>query len=196
MTELVYPSSPAPVYPRPSAGNPGVRRRFSGEMLPLVTPDGQVYGQASREWIHGRADVLHPVVHLYLLDRYRRFYLQHRSMTKSLYPGLWDTSVGGHVTYGEGLVEALFREASEELQLHDFHPQWLCSYVFESQREKELVNVFAAVGEYDIQPDRDEVKDGRFWTPEEIENTLGKGVFTPNFESEYARIKDTLQALL
>ena len=104
--------------------------------------------------------------------------------------------MGGHIAYGEYVLEALYREAAEELGLHDFHPQWLCSYVFESQREKELVSVFAAVGEYELRPDRDEVKDGRFWTPEEIESTLGAGVLTPNFESEYARIKDTLQALL
>ena len=30
---------------------------------------------------------------------------------------------------------------------------------------------------------------GRFWSIEEIKNNLGKGVFTPNFESEFARLK-------
>lgn len=196
MTELVYPSSPAPVYPRPSAGNPGVRRRFSGEMLPLVTPDGQVYGQASREWIHGRADVLHPVVHLYLLDRYRRFYLQRRSMTKSLYPGLWDTSVGGHVTYGEGLAEALFREASEEIGLSAFNPILMGSYINEAESEKEYSAVYAVIGHPELHPDGQEVSEGRWWTVPEIEASLGSNVFTPSFEKEFTELKDKLLALL
>ena len=31
---------------------------------------------------------------------------------------------------------------------------------------------------------------------EEIEASIGKGLFTPNFEQEFASIKDTLLALL
>ena len=104
--------------------------------------------------------------------------------------------MGGHISYGEYILEALYRESAEELDLHDFLPQELCSYVFESDRERELVNVFAAVGEYEIRPDRDELAGGRFWTPEEIEQAIGKGVLTPNFEGEYRRVKDALLALL
>ena len=58
------------------------------------------------------------------------------------------------------------------------------------------MSVFAAVGEYEIRPDPDELAGGRFWTPEEIDQAYGKGILTPNFEGEYARIKDMLQALL
>ena len=58
------------------------------------------------------------------------------------------------------------------------------------------VNVFAAVGEYELRPDPDELAGGRFWTPEEIEQAIGKGVLTPNFEGEYQRVKDALLALL
>ena len=66
----------------------------------------------------------------------------------------------------------------------------------ESERERELVNVFAAVGEYELHPDPDELAGGRFWTPEEIGQAMGKGVLTPNFEGEYHRVKDALLALL
>ena len=52
------------------------------------------------------------------------------------------------------------------------------------------------MGDYEIRPDPDELAGGRFWTPDEIAQALGKGILTPNFEGEYARIKDKLQALL
>ena len=48
-------------------------------------------------------------------------------------------SVGGHVDLGESVEMALKREAGEELGISDFTSQLLTHYVFESDREKELV---------------------------------------------------------
>ena len=139
---------------------------------------------------------MHPVVHLHIINRDGCLYIQKRSMKKDLLPGLWDTAVGGHVDYGESLEEALYREASEELGFRDFNPIFLKSYVWESASEKELVNVFAAVGGFALNPDNDEVTEGRYRNMSEIESDLGKGLFTPNFEQEFRSVKNTLLALL
>ena len=45
-------------------------------------------------------------------------------------------------------------------------------------------------------PDQDEVDEGRWWPVEEIDSNLGKGIFTPNFESEFSMIRSALLALL
>jgi len=166
-------------------------------MVPVVDEFGNVRGQASREFCHSNLQKpLHPVVHLHIINRAGEIYLQRRGAHKDLLPLRWDTAVGGHISYGEYVLEALYRESEEELGLHDFLPQWLCTYVFESGRERELVNVFAAVGEYEIHPDPDELAGGKFWTVDEIESVLGQGLLTPNFEGEYQRVKDALLALL
>ena len=117
-------------------------------------------------------------------------------MNKDIQPGKWDTAVGGHVSYGESLIEAVHREASEELGFTDFNPIFVEAYQFESEIEKEMVHVFATVGHYELHPDRDEVDDGRWWPIEEIDLNLGQGIFTPNFESEYKMIRSSLLALL
>lgn len=196
MLDLVYPSSPAPLYPRPSVDNPGRRPAPSGEMLPLVEPGGLVYGQATREYCHSGSHVLHPVVHLHIIDHFGRLYLQKRSLTKDLLPGYWDTAVGGHVSYGETITEALFRETAEELGLTAFNPVALGAYIWQTERDNEYVFVHAMVGHPTLHPDAAEVSEGRWWTFEELERAKGQNILTPNFESEFERIRDQLLAML
>lgn len=196
MSVLLYPFNPAPVYPRPSIDRPGKTFRPMGEMLPLVEPSGVVYGQAARSWCHGGSRALHPVVHLHIIDRFGCIYLQKRSLTKHLLPGYWDTAVGGHITYGEQPEEALYREAAEELGLQAFNPVFLGPCLNETEREREWVFVFGTVGHPDLNPDNAEVSEGHWWSPEELSEAWGKGILTPNFESEFPQIRARLQSLL
>lgn len=193
--ELIYPYDIAPMVPAPTAESP-VRELPGQEYFPVVEPNGLVIGRALRRYCHSGAKPLHPVVHLHIIDRYSRIYLQQRPLTKKIQPGKWDTAVGGHVSYGELLLESLYRETSEEVGLTSFNPIHLMTYEFESDVEKELVNVYAAVGSYELTPNPDELADGRWWDLTEIDENIGKGVFTPNFESEFAMIRKSLLALL
>ena len=195
MIELVYPYDTAPVVPTPTAET-SMQSVSVSEWFPVVEPSGIVVGRSTREYCHSGSKPLHPVIHIHIVDRFGRIYLQKRSMKKDIQPGKWDTAVGGHVSYGESILEAVFREASEELGLLAFNPIYVTSYVFESPIERELVNVFAAVGSFELKPDLDEVDEGRWWPISEIEENIGKSVFTPNFESEYSEIAKDLMALL
>lgn len=160
------------------------------ELFPLVDPDGNVIGSATRGECHSGAKLLHPVVHLHVFSPDGSLLLQKRSDDKDIQPGRWDTSVGGHVDYGETVLEALRREAGEELRLHDFKPEALTPYVFESEIERELVNPFIAVvdADYPFKFQREEISEIAFWTPAEIAGAIGKGILTPNFEQEYNRL--------
>ena len=193
--ELIYPYDIAPMVPLPTAET-SQNRPVSNEWFPVVDANGFVVGRSTREYCHSGAKPLHPVIHIHIIDRFGRIYLQKRSMKKDIQPGKWDTAVGGHVSYGEMILEAVYREASEELGLTSFNPVYLKSYEFESEVERELVNIFAAVGSFELHPDLDEVDEGRWWDVEDIDSSIGKGVFTPNFESEFQMIRSQLLALL
>ena len=195
MIELIYPYDIAPAIPAPTAESSTVRAAAS-EWFPVVEPNGLVVGRSVRQYCHSGAKPLHPVIHIHIIDRYSRIYLQKRSVNKDIQPGKWDTAVGGHVSYGETILEAVYREASEELGFTDFNPIYLETYEFESSIEREMVNVFAAVGSYDLHPDLDEVDEGRWWPVADIDTNIGKGIFTPNFESEFQMIRSSLLALL
>jgi len=200
MLELIYPvEGYAPTIPSPKASDllEPEKAKAVEEWFPIVESTGEVVGMSKRSYCHGGSMLLHPVVHLHILDRMGRLYLQQRADNKDLLPGVWDTAVGGHVSYGEYISEALLRESYEELGFTEFNPIPICSYIYESVREKELVNVFAAVGsKFKLTPNPDELKDGRFWTEAEIDAHLGDGTFTPNFEREFAAIRKQLFALL
>lgn len=156
------------------------------EIFPVVDEQGCVVGRATRGECHGGSMLLHPVVHLHLFDREGRLYLQRRPMWKDIQPGKWDTAVGGHVDYGETVEAALVRETREELGIgiEAGDARLLKRYVFESDRERELVNVHVLEGDYVPAP-TDELDGGRFWSREEILASIGHEVFTPNFEREY-----------
>ena len=114
-------------------------------------------------------------------------YLQKRPEWKDIQPGKWDTAVGGHIDYGEKPEEALHREVREELGISDFTPTFMGKYVFEGKRERELVYVYRTTYDGPIQPSKDELDGGRFWTIQEIREAMGQEVLTPNFESEFQR---------
>ena len=188
MAELLYPIDPPQLY-GPSAD--------ADLLLPIVKPDGEVVGRASREYVHSGVErLLHPSVHVHVIDRFSRLYLQLRGRTQEAHPGKWDVAVGGHVYYGELCEEALYREAKEELGLYDFNPVFVGDYIYESEFQSEFVCVYAAVGSFDLHPDTYEVQEGRYWTAEQIREKLGKGIFTPLFEREFDEFYPKLEALL
>ena len=195
MIDLIYPYDLAPIVPPPTAET-SMDSCAVSEWFPIVEPSGLVVGRSSRQYCHSGAKPLHPVIHIHIIDRMSRIYLQKRSMRKDIQPGKWDTAVGGHVSYGESITEAIFREASEELGFSEFNPIHVETYEFESPIEREMVSVFAAVGSYELHPDLDEVDEGRWWNLADIDASIGKGIFTPNFESEFTMIRSSLLALL
>lgn len=162
-------------------------RDNSDEIFPLVDETGAVVGRATRGECHSGSKLLHPVVHLHVFNSAGDLYLQKRPDWKDIQPGKWDTAVGDHVDFGEMVEDALRREAREELGLTDIEPRSLLQYVFESDREKEYVNVFSIIYDGEINP-TDELDGGRFWPISEIKSALGQGIFTPNFEQEFQRI--------
>lgn len=162
-------------------------RKEGRELVPLVDEQGNVIGKATRSECHGGSRWLHPVVHLHVFNGRGELYLQKRPEWKDIQPGKWDTAVGGHVDYGETIDEALHREVSEELGINDFVAQSLGMYVFDSNRERELVYVHKTVYDGVVMPSETELDGGRFWTLQEINEAMGQGILTPNFELEFQR---------
>lgn len=155
------------------------------EYFPIVDEEGKQIGKASRLECHSGSFLLHPVVHLHVLNSEGQLYLQKRCEAKDIQPGKWDTSVGGHVDYGETIAHALLREVKEELGIHSFDPVFIHRYKFISDVECELVHSYYCIYDGQIKPDPNEISEGRFMSLSDIRQQMGKDYFTPNFESEF-----------
>ena len=166
------------------------------EYFPLVDEEGHLKGKATRTECHSGTFLLHPVVHLHVFNSEGKLYLQKRAMDKDIQPGKWDTSVGGHVDYGETIEAALRREVSEELGITDFEPIFIMRYKFVSAQEAELVHSFYTVYDGEILPEPVEITEGKFWSRDEIVEHMDKGIFTPNFENEYRSMFEKIHSEL
>jgi isopentenyldiphosphate isomerase len=170
--------------------------RYKNEdWVPLVDEDGNVTGQAPRAVVHnGRSMLLHPVVHLHVINNGKVF-LQKRPLTKKIQPGKWDTAVGGHVDLAENIEQALARETFEEIGIQKFNASLLRKYVWESGVERELVFTFITNYKGPFKIHETEVADARFWLVDEIEEKKGDDIFTPNFIHEFKWVKEVIEKM-
>jgi isopentenyldiphosphate isomerase/intracellular septation protein A len=162
------------------------------EWFDIVDQEGNVTSKAPRTICHSGPGLLHPVVHLHIIDSKDRIFLQKRPMSKKVQPGKWDTAVGGHVSTGETIEDGLKRESQEELNLTTFEAKPIAKYVWETEIESELVYMYLCRYDKPIEVNTDEVDEGKFWKIKKLKEAIGKGMLTPNFEVEF----DLLQKIL
>ncbi|MBI4685616.1 MAG: NUDIX domain-containing protein [Nitrospirae bacterium] len=168
----------------------------SDELLEIVSREGRIIGLAPRSEIHGNPSLIHRVVHVLVFNKKNKLFLQKRSFKKDVAPGRWDTSVGGHISPGENTIQAAKREMEEELGITDCTPEFLYTYMHTNPYETELVYTYRCVYDGDISFNKDEIDEVRAWSIDEIQNNIGKNIFSDNFEHEintYLKFKEVKQ---
>jgi isopentenyldiphosphate isomerase len=148
----------------------------------------RVIGRATRGECHGNPALIHAVARVHVWDRAGRLLLQLRSASKDIQPNKWDPSVGGHLLPGEESEVAARREMIEELGVAPDKLAFLHRFLMRTPVETEWVSTYATIHDGPFAPDPGEIDAIRFWTRAEIAAALGTGLFTPDFEDEFARL--------
>jgi isopentenyl-diphosphate delta-isomerase type 1 len=159
------------------------------EWFDIVDEKGKVISKAPRSQVHGNPNLIHQTVHLHVFNSKNQLFLQKRAADKDLYPGRWDTAVGGHVDSGETVEAALIRESMEELGIQVDQIKPLFRYIMRNKWESEMIHAFEMVHDGPFNLDPKEIETGRFWSGFELQKMIGQDIFTPNFEQEFAMLK-------
>jgi len=160
------------------------------EIFDIVDDHDRVIGQAARSACHGNPALVHRVAHVLVFNSRDEMLLQKRSLNKDVQPGKWDTSVGGHLDPGETYLEAAKREFQEELGVAGVPLTFLYHSRIRNSFESENVASYLARYDGPIAFAESEIQEVRFWSAEAIKEALGSGIFTPNFEQEWAMYLD------
>ncbi len=84
------------------------------EVFDVVDEHDNIIGQATRAEVHAKK-LVHRAIHVIVSNKRGDFLLQKRSLLKDACPGLWDSSVSGHLDAGEDYATAAVRELEEEM---------------------------------------------------------------------------------
>jgi isopentenyl-diphosphate delta-isomerase type 1 len=164
------------------------------EFFDIVNDNGKIIGKASRSKCHNGSKLLHPVIHIHIINSEKKLLLQKRKIDKDIQPGKWDTSIGGHIISGELTEEAIKREANEELgiiiKLNKLIK--LDEYIYESEIEKEYVRSYVYYYSGRIIFQESEIDEVRFFSINDINVLIKQKMVTPNFIKEFLSLKNYL----
>lgn len=172
-------------------GLPG-RAQSGDERFDVVDDADRVIGRAGRDEVHAR-DLRHRAIHGLVFNRAGDVLLQQRSFAKDRNPGVWDSSISGHLDSGEEYRAAMVREAGEEIGLHLPAEQWLdCGKTdCGPQTSWEFITVFRAEVERakGLRARPEEVIGLQWFPPAVVDEWLGRRPedFSPAFRLVWGR---------
>lgn len=113
------------------------------ELFDVVDENDVPTGTATRAEVHAE-NLIHRAVHVFVLNKNGDLWLQKRSHRKDMNPGVWDSSVSGHLDAGEPYEAAAIRELGEEIGIRDATPEEILSVKPSEETGWEHIRLFRA----------------------------------------------------
>lgn len=164
------------------------------EIFEVVNDRDEVIGLAPRNEVH-KLGMKHRATHVLIFNARGQVFLQKRSATKDCHPGVWDSSASGHLNPGETYDACAVREVEEELGVRlPATPQPLFKINACMATGQEFVWVYRAVAEGPFTLHPEEVSDGGWFTPAQVERWLSEDPedFAPSVGVIWARLRPLL----
>jgi isopentenyl-diphosphate delta-isomerase len=138
------------------------------ELFDVVDEEDRVFGRMRRDDVH-RWQLRHRAAHVLVVNSHGEVFVQRRSALKECAPGLWDTSVAGHVKSGESYAACAVRELAEEIGLQRASPLCQVGYLKASPDTGwEFVAVFLCGSDGPLVLCPEEIAEGRWASPETL----------------------------
>jgi isopentenyl-diphosphate delta-isomerase type 1 len=154
------------------------------EVFDLVDKNDQIIGQATRGECHRNKSLIHRCIGVLVFNNKGELYLQKRSRTKDLHPGVWALSVGGHPKSGQTYKEGAKEEMKEELGIEAPFEK-IGKYCYQGETETEMFVVYKAVhnGPFKLSPE--EIEEGRFFNLNDLPQKVKSGKLKLSPQAKY-----------
>lgn len=174
------------------------------EYIDILNDKGEKVGKSLTYNETHKTGSVHRTVHVRLLNSKKQLLLQKRSKNKRAYPGMWDISVGGHISAGQTSIVAAQRETEEELGEIFSEESFEFLFTIRQPRiehgegfiDEEFNDVYLVMSDLDVSDfvvEKDEVDDVRWISLDEFAAwTDGRGEPLVPHPEEYKLLLDRL----
>jgi len=151
------------------------RQAEDAEILSVVDSTDSIIGEDRRDEIH-RLGLRHRAIHALVFNPEGAVFLQKRGLHKQENPGMWDSSVAGHVDAGESYDECCVREIEEEVGLVlDRVPLRLFKLDATPITGMEFAWVYRVETDQALKLNEQEMSGGDWFDPAELDNWIDSG---------------------
>lgn len=160
--------------------------------LPVLNAKEDVVGCIARSVSRTvRKKYFHPIVRVALLHK-GMLYLEKRPADDYVFAGLLDYPFEKYVLFRHSLEDTVKTSLDDRGQLLGRAPRYLIKYVYEDEKVKHLVSLYVLNVPSEEEMDLCKRKAGKLWTVKQIEDNIGKGIFSGYFEAEFPYLQNTV----
>ncbi len=160
--------------------------------LPVLDDKGKVVGCIARSVSRSvPKKYYHPIVRVAVIYN-GMLYLSKRSGGEYVSPSTLDYPFQKYVIFRHSLDNTVKEAIGSLAQDKTISPRFLIRYTYEDEKVKHLVSLYVICLRTEEQMNKFRIFNGKLWTGTQIEENLGKGVFSSYFEAEYPYLKNTI----
>ena len=156
------------------------------EWATIVDEDDRLVGRARRAEVRARK-LLHRGVAVLVRNSQGDIYVHRRTVSKDIFPGMYDVFIAGMVPYGESYEEAASRELNEELGVSGTDLRPLFKHLYASSENPSWNAVFETVWDGAIVHEADEIDWGGFVPLDELDAKMASWSVVPDGNEVYKR---------
>lgn len=166
------------------------KKLFNEDWLPIVNTKGEVIGSFRQQNITAHRNKhphLHPVVRCYFINN-GMILLREKSEQHPFEPMLWDATISEHLRVGEPIEKTIKDSILKQYHIDTKKILHLTKYIHQNEIDHQFIYLSVTCRE-EVQPNSSDMLHVKWWTVKQIEDNLGKKVFTERFEKEYNILK-------
>lgn len=160
--------------------------------LPVLDDSGKVIGCIARSVARSLPKkYYHPIVRIAVVYE-GMLYMVKRSKEEYVSPETIDYPFTKYVLFKHTIENTVKAALGETLQIKGVTPRFLVRYTYEDDKVKHLVSLYAVCLRTPEQFEAFKQRNGKLWTPKQIEENISAEIFSRYFEKEFPYLQNTI----